>query len=91
MANTYMLDVPRMADGNQTIASWPTCDRGEAASSLYRVVTPSGPLYLCGHHFRENGQLFFTLGYRWLGPHGYDPRTCAEMDYALDELDDDDD
>lgn len=85
------LGAPLVAEGNLTISLWPTCDCGEIAASQYRVVTDHGPLYFCGHHFRENEAEFMALGYRYLGPRGYDATTAAEKDAEYDDLEDDDD
>ena len=32
----------------------PRCDRDRGERAVAAVHTPSGPLYFCGHHFREN-------------------------------------
>jgi len=40
-----------------------TCDADSIAQAQYEVLTPAGPLLLCGHHYRANLPAFAALGY----------------------------
>jgi hypothetical protein len=43
-----------------------TCDATSSGSETATIVvhTPSGPLYLCTHHFKVNEAMFEAAGYR---------------------------
>ena len=40
------------------------CDRDQACDvAKFEIVTPNGPVYLCGHHFHVNALFLLTSKY----------------------------